>query len=97
MKRLISLLSVTILSLVDTSQSTRAGLAFALNEEGLRKSKNVIIRMVNKMFQDLRLDDFEVEFLGTQKISNARFNTVQMNPDDVQVYMRGDHIFIDIL
>jgi hypothetical protein len=68
-----------------------------MNEDGLRKSKNVIIRMVNKMFQDLRLNDFDVEFIGTQKISNARFNTVQMNPDDVNIYVRGDHIFLDIL
>jgi hypothetical protein len=86
--------SVFVLTLVIlgtlVSASNKAGVAMSMNEEGLRKSKDVMMHYLRKTLKDLHLDDIDFDFLGNYHISNIRIEDVDIRAEDLDVSIIDD-------
>lgn len=71
-------------------------MAMSLSEQGVIKSKNLMIEYFNEMFHTLHLNNMNVEFLGVIEISNLKFESVHIEEEDIQLYFMDDHVNIKL-
>jgi hypothetical protein len=58
----------------------------------LEESKSLILHYLSKMMTTIKLDDFSIEMLGTQQLSNIYFQGVQIEDQDVDISIHGERV-----
>jgi len=70
--------------------------AISMSEGALQNSKDAMVRFIKNMLTDAKLDDFDIKFLGTAKISNMHFHSLDINEDDVDISIVKSHVHVHI-
>jgi len=83
MKLIISLVCFAISAVI--ADSHYGGLAMSANEDVIRQGKNVAVKYLREMFKEVHIDDFNIQMLGTEKLSNMKFEGVEINEDDIEI------------
>ena len=60
-------------SLLTTTMAVEAGFAVSVHEDILKASKKVLINYMKQMLTNIKFQDFDIDFLGKEHISDLRF------------------------
>ena len=82
-----------LITLLGMASATPAGIAMSAHEKVLKNSKDALCGLVSGFLGNFKFEDFPI---GENMISNARFQSVQMTPDDIGYAIEGDRIKFDI-